>query len=454
MPSSQRVPGRGGLDIWAPFAPQMMPAKMKRKLPLATDETADAAGSHPKQPRTLPAGGGGGGGGGPPKPKYHSIAPAADNFTSPASPPRGKDVGHTMTTMTTMTTMSTLSTRSASRKSSRQGGASMDPIDLTTTPDLPSGPPFASDFWVPQEWHSAKPAGERQPADDEHLALTLQAQFDGDASTASSKPIRTASLSQVHSAPSRQHDDNDDVAMFARHNGALSLRHPFRSSASPGPMSRDSVDALVNYAMSIQSTCPSCGRPSSKMTGPAVVDRSKDMLKKQGLLHPCVRCDNRRCGTWFCLGCRERYQRPDRDIASGYLSGKGFKIAWCCDAGRQYLVWSLACGTEYKERSLDKAPSAGGDRVLRSRSKKEETTPVASSSKLSTPLSPAKKNGAGAGPKREPGTAKGVGYGSAFGVHSLSAMRVPHRKSGSSNKLKDEVRVLGRSRILPNEPHG
>lgn len=170
-------------------------------------------------------------------------------------------------------------------------------------------------------------------------------------------------------------------------------------------------DDLVNYGRKIVATrCKKCSHPMFG-TVEDVVTRAKDLLGGKGVLHPLLSCA--RCKNMHCAACPVSTTKPEK--LKHKRSGPGVKLAWCCDEGRLFLIWSLCCGSEFMK--LESSNTSAGFRRLRlfktqsKNSKPEQTTPV---------------KAPGQPPQTSPKAAtralsKGVGFGSSDGTNPSGA---------------------------------
>ena len=137
-----------------------------------------------------------------------------------------------------------------------------------------------------------------------------------------------------------------------------------------------------------QKRCPKCNS-AHLLRRDQVVSRTKTMLKDEGVLHPYVQC--RKCKVWMCMGCSLHNERsiPSFDKS---ITGRGFKVAWCCGQSKLYLIWSLACGLVFKKLDIVASASRSGvgSRLmkykLRSLTKKDDAPKPAATMKDKPPV--------------------------------------------------------------------
>jgi baculoviral IAP repeat-containing protein 6 len=94
------------------------------------------------------------------------------------------------------------------------------------------------------------------------------------------------------------------------------------------------------------------------------------------------------------VGCGISNGQPGKDLPYK-RTGQGIRLAWCCNEGRLFLIWSLCCGTEFKKLESPSSPATFG-RLLKGK------------------LKGSKVESASPGKAKEPSQralSKGVGYG-------------------------------------------
>ena len=180
---------------------------------------------------------------------------------------------------------------------------------------------------------------------------------------------------------------DDEKVALALHNELNRTRNA--KALSKMATSRAGFDEELRQFLSAvdQKRCPKCNLAHG-LRRDQVVSRTKAMLKDEGVLHPYVQC--RKCKVWMCMGCS---LHNDRSIPSfdKSITGRGFKIAWCCGQSKLYLIWSIACGPVFKK--LDPVASASrsgvGSRLmkykLRSLTKKDDAPKPAANPKDKPP---------------------------------------------------------------------
>ena len=144
---------------------------------------------------------------------------------------------------------------------------------------------------------------------------------------------------------------------------ALALHNELNRSRSAKTLSkmapgRAGFDEELRQFLSAvdQKRCPKCNS-APLLRRDQVVSRTKTMLKDEGVLHPYIQC--RKCKVWMCMGCS---QYSDHSIPSfdKSITGRGFKVAWCCGQSKLYLIWSIACGPVFKKLDLVASASRSG----------------------------------------------------------------------------------------------
>lgn len=111
-----------------------------------------------------------------------------------------------------------------------------------------------------------------------------------------------------------------------------------------------------------------------------VIERTMAALKGWAVLHSNVSC--RKCKAWTCVGCGMQNKYPDSQLPHR-VSGQGFKLAWCCEQGRLFLIWSLCCGLALNEPEPSAPTSATSSigKALRSKLKAPKSEPSNAQSK-------------------------------------------------------------------------
>jgi baculoviral IAP repeat-containing protein 6 len=91
-------------------------------------------------------------------------------------------------------------------------------------------------------------------------------------------------------------------------------------------------------------------------SGDKIIARTRRILDIKDVLHPYLECP--KCKTAACVACHQRSAEQGKDLPNRQ-SRQGVSVAWCCDEGRLFLIWSLCCGPEYEElsESVGKAPT-------------------------------------------------------------------------------------------------
>ncbi|KAK3685301.1 hypothetical protein B0T22DRAFT_214295 [Podospora appendiculata] len=170
--------------------------------------------------------------------------------------------------------------------------------------------------------------------------------------------------------------------------------------------------------------CPRC-RVRIAVDGDTVVSRTKTQLVK-GLLHPYLACPS--CRTWCCIWCRSQsVNQPTllNNRGSGKNGGKAFKVTWCCDESRSFLVWSLLCGQECHKP--DGQYPGFGERFRARLTPKADPDPKPAPT---TKLSKASKHNHSI-------LSKGTGYGGSEIFTPSFSLKLPHPKS--TPKPDDEL---------------
>lgn len=128
------------------------------------------------------------------------------------------------------------------------------------------------------------------------------------------------------------------------------------------------------------------------------------------------------------------------------------KIAWCCDAGRQFLIFAVACGPgptlDGKPRADSKAPKGAAKSLLQTTSKK------VSKSKASHAPANVSKLSQGTGYGGTPSTSS-LHHSWAHGASSVAKVAAPLKKAVINNADQElELYFFALSQLLPSQPLG
>ncbi|KAK3297238.1 uncharacterized protein B0H64DRAFT_319468 [Chaetomium fimeti] len=125
-------------------------------------------------------------------------------------------------------------------------------------------------------------------------------------------------------------------------------------------------DPFADLRKRLQSRrCLSCNKASLEIDGTALIQQTREMLKR-GYLHPCAFCP--KCKGWSCIHCGGYHAGGQSPGLKPLVSTKEFKFAWCCDKGRLFLIFSLLCGLESTTPPLAKKPTKASRNEVSSRS--------------------------------------------------------------------------------------
>lgn len=233
------------------------------------------------------------------------------------------------------------------------------------------------------------------------------------------------------------------------------------------PEERDTAFDPRAFGSSLQSmTCAKCKVPIP-LDWETVVTRTKKLMKDRGrpipsrrgwlvrlltslgVIHPFVQCP--KCRMYSCCGAGCLQYRRAIDHESLDVHRSEVKISWCCDAGRLFLVFSLACGLQPppgQATAQEEATLGLGGRLrtrLKSRSDPLGTSPE-NLKKLGVGPAPAqsKPPKAHKASYRESLLSKGTGYGGPEGPghhpYTLAGQHLP-QLPGSSSKAKAQPKV-------------
>ncbi|KAK0720226.1 hypothetical protein B0H67DRAFT_179874 [Lasiosphaeris hirsuta] len=313
-------------------------------------------------------------------------------------------------------------------------GSSFDnPIDLTAT--APSSPPSnkSSDF-----------SAGRAFADPMDLSR----------GSSSHQSKRLQLLEDEKIAKAIQDEWNRDDA------DRSSFENPIDSGFFGAPEELDlglDLPAFREHLMRLR--CAKC-KSSMQVNLDNVVNRTKEMVKAGGCLHPYLLCAT--CKIWSCagIGCNEYHKLCSFRETHAPLPRQGIRIAWCCDGGRLFLAFSLACGPIIPPKSITEAPTVGlGDRIrTRFRSKSENTSSTSQTGKQldnTKPSVPGKTAVAEKPPKgsksryRPPSQlSRGTGYGGPDGypfngakLPTLTALPLPGQNKQKASTKADELEM-------------
>ncbi|KAK1757064.1 hypothetical protein QBC47DRAFT_297036, partial [Echria macrotheca] len=169
------------------------------------------------------------------------------------------------------------------------------------------------------------------------------------------------------------------------------------------------VDAFRCHLHNIR--CSQC-RADIPVSWAKIATRTETAIKEKGTLHPFLQCT--KCKVWSCAGAGCQEYRETVTGLEPSASIPGLTIAWCCDGGRLFLIFCLACGTECPTETLS---TSGFRRRTRFKSdplpQKQKTTDLLSTiSQLEYASSQAKAILSKAS-KPKSVLSKGTGYGGA-----------------------------------------
>ncbi|KAL2162953.1 hypothetical protein VTH06DRAFT_6789 [Thermothelomyces fergusii] len=107
---------------------------------------------------------------------------------------------------------------------------------------------------------------------------------------------------------------------------------------------RNSADLLSEYRKRLKNkSCATCKTPIEIDVADLIKETGK-MLKESRYLHPLSFCS--RCKGWSCAECLKYHPGSATPPLKYAASNNNLQIAWCCDQGRLFLIFSLLCGLE------------------------------------------------------------------------------------------------------------
>lgn len=165
----------------------------------------------------------------------------------------------------------------------------------------------------------------------------------------------------------QQHFDDDSRIISEWRNGLSSESH----SRSNQFQSED--DMAVFGEKMLAATCQQCSAPFFAAVD-SVITRTKDILSGKGVLHSHLSCG--KCNAVGCVACGVRKAQPGKELPYK-RTVQGISLAWCCNEGRLFLIWSLCCGPEFQKLE-NPISSATFGRLLKGKlkgSKPESTSP-------------------------------------------------------------------------------
>ncbi|KAK4164274.1 putative baculoviral IAP repeat-containing protein [Cladorrhinum sp. PSN259] len=161
-----------------------------------------------------------------------------------------------------------------------------------------------------------------------------------------------------------------------------------------GPVSLGGAEELTRWKTVLNTR--RCGNCSSKTVllpnDKNIVAQTKRMIER-GFLHPFTQCQN--CKYWNCVGCQLKSHGNIPSTANTVSAGKSLKMAWCCDTGRLFILFSLLCGFE---SSSDMKKTTSQPKPSSSKAKPPPCQPKQDSLKGTIPNAFSKGTGYGAGP--------------------------------------------------------
>lgn len=215
----------------------------------------------------------------------------------------------------------------------------------------------------------------------------------------------------------------DDLGFSSAWAGELKSESHLRSTQY-----RPEDDLLAFREKILASRCHRCSSPLVARVE-SVTKRTKDVLAAKGVLHPHLSCA--KCKAVGCVACGIRSTQSGKDLPYTRM-GQGVSLAWCCNEGRLFLVWSLCCGPEYKKLDGQDSPATTGKlNALKGRlrgPKPDASAPAKAKEPLPRALS------------------KGIGYGGEEFSVLNGTMGIPFDAQLFSHK---ENRLTPEERLLP-----
>ena len=192
--------------------------------------------------------------------------------------------------------------------------------------------------------------------------------------------------------------------------------YPFKPSTTnlPGHLI-STLDEWRQHLIKIQ--CPQC-KAVTHNGAETMVSRMVGQFKKAEeahgtYIHPWHQCFS--CHSWFCSHCHllgKLHTPSPQYLMVGTVGKSQFKVGWCCDGGRMFLLWSLLCGPENK--STVQGPTG---------SKQSDTGSFSKPDKTSGSLASKIANSHYETKSKLP---KGIGYGGAELSEPVSAKKRLH----------------------------
>lgn len=189
----------------------------------------------------------------------------------------------------------------------------------------------------------------KQLMDDEGLARALQAEEDSKKTidltspgTNNTKVFSPFPFSPFSMRPSASGTSKQIIDLTAP---KMDSTVPLQPSAGEGQLRAFSRQIL-------QTACSKCGTKRHQ-SAQGVIEWARSLLESHGVLQSCFTC--KKCGISTCPWCNKKEQDPEKGLLQR-ASGNGFKLAWCCNQGRQFLIWALCCGFEF----IKPEPEANG----------------------------------------------------------------------------------------------
>ncbi|KAK3359544.1 hypothetical protein B0T25DRAFT_101902 [Lasiosphaeria hispida] len=198
--------------------------------------------------------------------------------------------------------------------------------------------------------------------------------------------------------------------------------------------------------------CAKC-KSSLQVNLGKVVNRTKEMVKAGGYLHPYLLCAT--CKIWSCagIGCSEYHKSCSFRETHATFPRQDVKIAWCCDGGRLFLAFSLACGPSIPLKSNMDSPTVGlGDRIrTRFRSKSDNSSSSSQAGKQPDNTVPGTTTATEKLPKASKARHKpsqlsrGTGYGGPesypFNGPKLPALPLPGQSKQKASMTADDLEL-------------
>lgn len=393
LPTDTAAAQKGKPPSRNPFSMAPLRARLEESLHKISDklkptkrrisEEGESGGQHSKQARTTPPS------------QDNTLREEFDHTFPRLQSPFRADSGGQPQPLIDLTSNAPVDTLTTKASSSTSGVSSSNPIDLTSS-SPPSTPPSQRDTMEPTTPSNS------QVLLDARLAMALQDEWNRE----------TLDADRPSSHPDASHLKVDTNAMFGLV-GFTSTAARYRDHLSRLRCTKCRAAISLDWGKLVSRTKNAVKTEGASPINPLICAK---LLIIAGFLHSFLQCAS--CKMWSCAGigcCMYQQTSP---------SGPGLKVSWCCDGGREFLVFALCCGPEAPRRPsiTGSIPTLARCRT-RLKVKSESSVPTqdteeqpGNSAMGSVPAKSSKlqKNRA---PKYTSQLSKGTGYGGSEGSH-------------------------------------